>query len=169
MKWAVYFMVLLRGCDEKRSHRICERFKLAPKFEKLFCIQRIKAEKSLYYLEKIENMKNSILYKNLSSFETEQVLYMMAVTKHKKIKHYISDFCTKLRYVKISVTGKDLIQMGIKPGPIYHRILQAILEAKLNGLVNTKTEELEFVNSWIIMIPDCLARDLQDENNRADA
>jgi tRNA nucleotidyltransferase (CCA-adding enzyme) len=34
--------------------------------------------------------------------------------------------------------------MGTPPGPIYREILRAVLDAKLNGRVKTRAEELEF-------------------------
>jgi tRNA nucleotidyltransferase (CCA-adding enzyme) len=49
-----------------------------------------------------------------------------------------------LRYVKIHLRGRDLKKMGLAPGPIYRKILQAVLDARLNGQVNTKVDEVQF-------------------------
>lgn len=38
------------------------------------------------------------------------------------------------------LTGKDLIQMGLKPGPIFKSILEAVEEAQLNGKIGTYEE-----------------------------
>ena len=35
------------------------------------------------------------------------------------------------------------------PGPIFRRILQAVLDAKLNGELKTKKDELDFVQDFI--------------------
>jgi tRNA nucleotidyltransferase (CCA-adding enzyme) len=35
--------------------------------------------------------------------------------------------------------------MGFQPGPLYKRILDALLEARLNNQVNSKEDELLFV------------------------
>jgi len=34
--------------------------------------------------------------------------------------------------------------MGLKPGPIYNKLLDRLLEARLNGEVKTKADEREF-------------------------
>ena len=34
--------------------------------------------------------------------------------------------------------------MGVAPGPIYRKILQAALDAKLNGELKTHKDELDF-------------------------
>jgi hypothetical protein len=43
------------------------------------------------------------------------------------------------------VTGKDLIGLGLKPGPLFSRILEEVREAQLIGRINSKKEGLEFV------------------------
>jgi tRNA nucleotidyltransferase (CCA-adding enzyme) len=39
--------------------------------------------------------------------------------------------------------------MGLEPGPIYREILEAVLEAKLNGRLKTRTDELSFVRNYV--------------------
>ena len=43
--------------------------------------------------------------------------------------------------------GKDLIALGHKPGPLFKEIFEGILEAKLEGKVSTKEDEIEFVKA----------------------
>ena len=74
---------------------------------------------------------------------------MMAATKHERVKKYISHYFTHLRSVKVSVTGKDLQDLGLKPGPVYREVLDAVLHAKLNGQLKSKTDEIEFVNTYV--------------------
>ena len=47
------------------------------------------------------------------------------------------------------ISGKDLKKMGVKPGPIYSHILNALLCAKLDGEVNNKEDEIKFVINLI--------------------
>ena len=42
----------------------------------------------------------------------------------------------------LSLSGDDLKEMGIPPGPVYRRILDRIFEAKLDGEVRTKEDEV---------------------------
>jgi tRNA nucleotidyltransferase (CCA-adding enzyme) len=74
---------------------------------------------------------------------------MMAVARQQKVKRAISHFFTNLRQVKISLKGRDLKKMQLKPGPIYRRILQAALDAKLDGKLKTKTDEIEFARNYL--------------------
>ncbi len=148
MKWAVYFMVLFRHCEYDVSKEICDQFEIAPKYQAIFCKERFEAERCLYRLEIEHKIKNEVLYKELSSFRIELILYMMAVAKNERAKKAISFFVTQLRQTKISISGKDLKDMRLEPGPLYRTILQAVLNAKLNGQLKTKNDELNFARDY---------------------
>jgi tRNA nucleotidyltransferase (CCA-adding enzyme) len=67
----------------------------------------------------------------------------MAKDKSESMKRQVSAYLTTYRHVKPSLTGRDLQAMGLKPGPLYRNILDALLAARLNGEVNTEAEERE--------------------------
>jgi poly(A) polymerase len=41
------------------------------------------------------------------------------------------------------ITGRDLIELGFEPGPLFKRILSAVEEAQLNGEIETAEQALE--------------------------
>ena len=90
-------------------------------------------------------MKNADVYNLLKAFKTEVILYMMVCTGSEIAKKRISLYHTRLRNVAITVSGKDLLGMGLASGPVFSKLLQAVLEAKLNGLVKTHEDELAFI------------------------
>ena len=149
MRWAVYFLALTRHCDKETADEICMRIELAPRYKTIFCKERFEADRSMLWMERNLPTKNSTIYKHLAVFRIELILYMMAATKHETVKRSISNYVTRLRYINTSVTGKDLKKMGLEPGPIYREILQAVLDAKLNGQLKTRNDELDFVKSYV--------------------
>jgi tRNA nucleotidyltransferase (CCA-adding enzyme) len=58
-------------------------------------------------------------------------------------------YLTSLRYVKLAITGDHLRKMGIAAGPIYREVLDALLDARLDGEVATKADEERFVHEWL--------------------
>jgi len=62
-----------------------------------------------------------------------------------RLELYLDD----LRYVKLSLDGEDLKQMGVAPGPRLGRMLKALIEAKLDNRVSTKEEEEALVRQWL--------------------
>lgn len=149
MKWTVYFIALIRHCDKETTHEICRRIELAPRYLDIFIKERFEADRCLYWMERNLPLSNSTLYHQLKGFRVELALYMMAVTKNENVKKSISNYFTRLRHIQPSVTGKDLIKMGLDPGPIFKEILQAVLDAKLNGRLKTRNDELGFVKNYV--------------------
>jgi tRNA nucleotidyltransferase (CCA-adding enzyme) len=149
MKWIVYFLVLTHTCNPNRLEEICGRFELVPRQRKIFCKERFEADECLYWLGRKLPAANSKLFRKLAGFRTELILYMMAVTNQKIVKKAISHYFTNLRRMSISLQGKDLKKMGVEPGPIYREIMQATLDAKLNGHLKTRKDELHFARDYV--------------------
>ncbi len=152
MKWTVYFLLLIRNTDEQKSAEICQRFELTPKHEKIFIKERLAAEACLNRLHRAAPLKNSDLYRELKDFRIELILYMMALMSSPKIIKAVSHYMTDLRDVRLSVGGRDIRALGLPPSPVYGKILSAALDARLNGEIKTREEELEFVRSHVSRI-----------------
>lgn len=160
LRWAVYFMVMLRRTPIRVCEEICDKFQLPPRQKSIVVRERFRADERLYLIEKSMSdknfneksqlFKNSDLYNLMSAFKTEHILYMMAASKKEEVRKSISWFYTQLKDVSVSIRGKDLLAMGIKPGPAYKNIIQSVLEAKLDGKLKSREDELEFVQNMLI-------------------
>jgi len=148
MKWAVYFLILIRHTDADKTAEICRRFELPPRHQTIFA-DRLAAEECLFRMGRKLPVSNSALYGELSVFRTELLLYMMAVTPSDQIRKAISYFVTELKDVAATVSGNDLKQMGFKPSPLYGRVLRALLDEKLDGRVNTREDEIAFIKHFL--------------------
>ncbi len=148
-RWAVFFMAMIRHCDQPTTHEICEHLTIAPRHAGMFGEYRIHAEQQLTRLERHKHLKNADLFNLLKAFKTEVILYMMVCTGSEIAKKRISFYHTRLRNVAITITGKDLLDMGLASGPVFSKMLQAVLEAKLNGLVKTREDEFDFIRKNI--------------------
>jgi tRNA nucleotidyltransferase (CCA-adding enzyme) len=149
IKWPVYFMALTRHCDKKTVQEICNRFELAPRFKTIFCKLRFQADRCIYSFERKLPKKNSTINNRLTGLKIELLLYMMAMTVKEPVKRAISRYCTKLRFVALSISGKDLKRLGLKPGPVFRQVLDAALDAKLNGKIETAQDEHDFARRYI--------------------
>lgn len=143
-RWAVYFMALLNRCSYKVSEEICNRLNVPLKERSILLEQRYKAEKQLYLIENAKNFTQQDLYWALIHFKTEYILYMMALTTDEDIRKSISNFYTHQRSIRPMIKGKDLVAMGLRPGPVFTTIFNEVLNAKLDGRLKTKKEEIQF-------------------------
>ncbi|WP_333654939.1 CBS domain-containing protein [Dissulfurispira sp.] len=89
------------------------------------------------------------IYHLLMSRDIESILFSMALTRDSEKKKAISHFLLELRNVKPALTGNDLKNLGITPGPEYSDILRKILDEKLMKRLHTKEEEIEFVRKLL--------------------
>ena len=100
----------------------------------------------LAHLSKLESAKKpSEVYELLNHSGNEELLFIASA--YPKLKPKILKFLKVYKKVKLSISGKDLSQLGIKKGPLYKELLSVTLYAKLDGKVQRKKEELEFVKS----------------------
>jgi len=144
--WLVYFLGLVDPLSPAQQEELIKRLALPAK-----AIRILRTYRESY--QAIERrfttstglLKNSEIHRIFKSVPTETLLFTMAKTKNEELKRAISVFMTKLREVKTLIRGYDLIQLGIQPGPIFHQILDEVLEAQLDGQVETKEDALELV------------------------
>ena len=148
-KWIVFFLVVINQCNAKRTQEICQRFELAPEYEKIFCVERFEADRCGSWLERNQTVSDSVLYRKLSGFRTELILYLMAAARKQAVKKSISHFFTDLRRTAISLKGRDLKKMKLTPGPVYRQVLSAVLDAKLDGKLKTKEDEIVFARHYV--------------------
>ena len=149
MKWAVYFMVMLRHKDKNKSEGICRRLELAPRHQKIFIKERLFAEECLNRLYRNMPNKVSDIYKELKDLKIELLLYIMSITTHQQLVKNISYYVTDLRNARLSVSGKDIQALGLPPSPVYGKILSAVMDAKLNGLVKSDKEEMDLLKKHV--------------------
>ncbi len=147
-RWAVYFMVLLHRCSFAVCEQICKRLMVPVSETRLLMEKRYKAEKRLNYIESVYPVSRQELYWALINFKTECILYMMALTKEEAVRKAISNFYTDYRHVKPLIRGRDLINIGVKPGPEFTKIFQEVLNAKLEGDLETRKKEIAFAAAY---------------------
>ncbi len=148
-KWIVYFLVLIRNCKPDISKEICRRFELKPDEAKILCSERFQADRCVFWLERNLPASDSVIYRKLYGFRTELILFMMAVAKKKAVKKAISHYFTDLRRTRLLLKGKDLKKMGLKPGPVYRQVMETVLDARLDGTLKSKKDEIEFARQLV--------------------
>jgi len=144
--WKVYWHGLTSGLEPKALQALGERLQMGDADGRRMIAQRMEMNSVLDKLFRSKGESSHYeLYKLLSLYDTETLLFMMAKANNRTIKRQISTFFLRLRGARVTMTGRDLKQMGFQPGPLYRQILDALLEAKLNHQVNTKEDEILYV------------------------
>ncbi len=87
----------------------------------------------------------SEVYWLLKGLSTEGLLHLMGLLVRKSGKRAVSLYVTELSRQATHIQGAELKQMGYPPGPLYATILNHLLEAKLDGLVQNAEDEAAFL------------------------
>ena len=85
------------------------------------------------------------IYNTLYPLNIQTILFAMASAGSEEQKKAISLYLTTLRLTRAELTGKDLKLMGYTPGPLFKEMLTAILEARLDGKIRSREDEVRFV------------------------
>lgn len=142
--WKIYWHGLTSELEIDSLKQLAQDMGMVDQECRRMLAQRENTDELFDQLYKFDDSRYK-LYALLSPYDTESLLFFMAKTNAEKIKRLISLYFTKLRGAKISLRGKDLLEMGIRPGPIFKDILQGLLEARLNDVVKTREDEVGFV------------------------
>jgi tRNA nucleotidyltransferase (CCA-adding enzyme) len=62
-------------------------------------------------------------------------------TSRKRLRERLLRYHTEWRLVETEITGDDLKGMGLRPSPLFGRVLAALRDARLDGKVSTREEE----------------------------
>ncbi|MEJ2753701.1 MAG: hypothetical protein P8169_13655, partial [Chloroflexota bacterium] len=62
------------------------------------------------------------------------------------IKAKLERYAREWRYIQCKISGNDLKELGLSPGPVYRQIFEALRAARLDGEITTREEEMQRVN-----------------------
>jgi tRNA nucleotidyltransferase (CCA-adding enzyme) len=146
--WKVYWHGLSSSLDTKALGALVQRMGILGPKDLRMIPKRQDEEKLLDSLYKFD-ADNYRLYTLLLPYDTETLLYLMAKTGSEKIRRLISNYFTRLKGTRIQLRGRDLVHMGLEPGPVFKEIFDSLLEARLNNLIKTREDEVKFVEkNW---------------------
>jgi tRNA nucleotidyltransferase (CCA-adding enzyme) len=149
-KWIIYFFGLVDSLNNQEIPEVCLRLSITERDRKRV-IQGIKdTEDILRQFNNRKKMKKSNIYYILKPIPIETLLYAMAKTNKNHIKRAVSSYFIQFKETHSILNGEDLKSLGITPGKIFKRILDDLLSAKLDGMVETKQDEINFVKKKYI-------------------
>lgn len=102
----------------------------------------------------VRQMKTSTLkrFVRLNRFEEHLELHRLdclsshgSLDAYQFVKQFVAETPPEQVRPHRLVTGEDLKELGLKPGPLFRSLLEAVEEAQLNGTIHTKEEALQLV------------------------
>lgn len=142
----LYLMALLSGSKDEDMKAVMERLSPSPRVKETVISGIVQARN---IVRRLPLRDPAEICKLLSGLNLETILFSMALSKDRQKQKVISRYLTELRSVKTILTGDDLKRMGLKPGPVYSKILRELLEEKMRGRLKSREDEEKFVSGFI--------------------
>ncbi|MGE5308431.1 MAG: CCA tRNA nucleotidyltransferase [Deltaproteobacteria bacterium] len=142
-EWVMYLAALFDGLTVAQAQAVCLRYGLG-KSERTRVLEYLRVRKHVTRALSKRVVARSGLFGLLEPLPYEVILLIKAESGP-VVGRRIEEFFSDCHGVCVAVSGHDLKQMGIEPGPEYQRIFKRLLEAKLNGRISTKSEEMELI------------------------
>ena len=135
--------LLFSDINSEDIDEICQRLDVNPKkVQILHDIQTIKQNTKSLSKTKIINSELMML---LDKLDVESISSIQLISKNESLRKNLSNFLDKLRFIKPKIAAKEIISLGIAPGPQIGNLLADIRFAVADGILKTATEEKQFV------------------------
>ena len=94
-------------------------------------------------------LSSSQLRNVLDQFSITSVQVNASLSESPRVKEALELYLTRLRYVKPSLNGSDLICLGVSPGPLMGELLRNLRNAKIDGRIATRDDEVQLAKEYI--------------------
>jgi tRNA nucleotidyltransferase (CCA-adding enzyme) len=85
----------------------------------------------------------------LEPLSHEVTLLLMAVSHSDIGRGRIMEFFHKYNGMRPSVRGEDIKALGVKAGPHFAKIVEKILDKKLDGILKSREEEIAYAKKLV--------------------
>lgn len=147
----IYFMAILYDLKPVELEQAVVRLQLTAKLKRRIKEDLDGCKRCLKTLKENRKFQPSEIYDLFSPLSSEAVLLLMAVSKSETINKQVLLYFTQYHgSADFSLTGDDLIGMGIAPGPVYKTVFKTLRDARLNGRVRSREEEVALVHKQFL-------------------
>ena len=135
--WLIYLGVLFSDFSKEKISLIVQKLYLSGMETAV-----LTGAKDL--LEKADCVQTNFeIYEFFEGFMSESIL--ICLIKKPELKEKADLYFKKLKDIKIYTTGETLINLGLKPAPVFKEILRKLLKARINGEFSSEEEEKKFL------------------------
>jgi len=146
--WLVYLLVMIKDLPEAKQQDILARYPFDR--QAMQCLRALSSVSELVNaIHANPEIAYSELAKVLNSLEPELLIYLLLNLDNEPSFQRVIDYLNKRRELRPEITGKDLKSWGLKAGPVFQQILDALWEARLDGGVKNREDEENLVKKWI--------------------
>jgi tRNA nucleotidyltransferase (CCA-adding enzyme) len=143
----LYLAIIAYPLNEEEAESLISRLNLPKSLTKT--VRDTIALKEKTKLVTIPGLSASSIYNFLDGYSAQALVATSLATDSPTASQNIRYFISKLRHVEASLSGDDLMKLGVAQGPRVKEVLELLRQARLNGRVTTREGEEELVRRWL--------------------
>lgn len=145
--WLTYFMVILARVDNSQREAVLRRYPFDNYSRRCLEMAAGVPETARELSGRLHLL--SEIHERIGNYEHDLMIYLLLCLKDEETWDKVVEYLDKRARIRVYVNGRDLIELGLKPGPGFTEIKEALYRARLDGLAANKTEELALVSQWV--------------------
>ena len=147
--WMVYFIAVLHKTSWDVAGEICTHYNFNKRQVEKVAAALGGWERAVEGLRDPGDIAISELARRVMSVPRECYPLILASFSDNVSRRRFRQVLAAICYDKPSINGKDLRTLGYKPGPAFKKALDAVWQARLDGAVRTREEELSYVKEYL--------------------
>lgn len=143
----LYMLLLIYHLTEEENEQLIARLSIVGELGRN--MRQVLQLKPMLHTLAESDLPPSSIYRLLKQYSPTAITAFALACDTPIVRSRLELYLNNLRYVKPFLDGEDLKRLGLQPGPRMGKMLQALLEAKLDGKVTTREEEESLVRQWL--------------------
>jgi tRNA nucleotidyltransferase (CCA-adding enzyme) len=139
----MYLAILAHRLSKEECNSLIARLRMSSKVAQAMR-HTVKLRQALFALS-TPQLSPSSIYHLLKGHSEDAIKATTVATDSPLIRERLGLYLSELRHLKPILNGNDLRAMGVPPGKKMGEVLDTLLDARLNGEVETEEEERELV------------------------
>ncbi|MCJ7814041.1 MAG: CBS domain-containing protein, partial [Candidatus Atribacteria bacterium] len=145
--WIIYFCCLIRNLKKIQIQRICKKLIIKQKYVDIINSCYLNIDKIIKIISQKTIISPSVIYSELQGLPNEVLFLTMTESDTNIAKDRINNYFRKYKKENLYISGNELKELQLKPGPIYSQILNKLLCAQLDEEVKNKRDGIRFVKN----------------------
>src|SRR5665648_69932 len=147
--WMIYFCSLVKNIENNQVQKIFKIIIFKQKYLDNINYVYLNLDQIIKFLSQKDEISPSNIYVKLKGLSNEALFLAMMESYNDIAKERIVNYLLKYKKESLYISGKELKELQIKPGPIYSQILDKLFCAQLDGEAKNKKDEIRFVKNII--------------------
>lgn len=141
----LYLVALVSGLTDLEVEEVCQRLSLPLEEARKLKVARRRVTLMVEELARADDLLPGQLYRLLNPLPLEALLWLGVQAPSERIRRSLALYLTEFRDMEPFLRGRDLVKLGLRPGPVFKEILNQTRELRLNGVLKTREDEIQFV------------------------